>query len=64
MDNKNDRIQENQPTVSDIAKISDHEKYILVLDLDETLVHFKENGRIGMTDNEKLKVRPGVAQFL
>jgi hypothetical protein len=36
--------------------------YILVLDLDETLVHFKDSRYL--TDDQKLKVRPGVGQFL
>lgn len=46
------------------VKADIHEKYILVLDLDETLVHFKENGKYNTSDDEKLKVRPGVSQFL
>lgn len=33
-----------------------------MLDLDETLVHFKDSKYL--TDDQKLKVRPGVAQFL
>lgn len=33
-----------------------------MLDLDETLVHFKDSRYL--TDDQKLKVRPGVAQFL
>jgi len=36
------------------------QKYILVLDLDETLVHFKETARQYINDHQKLKVRPGV----
>ena len=35
--------------------------YLLVLDLDETLVHFKDSKYL--TDDQKLKIRPGVAQF-
>jgi hypothetical protein len=38
----------------------DHEKYILVLDLDETLVHYKESIKFNISDYDKLKVRPGV----
>lgn len=37
-------------------------KYVLVLDLDETLVHFKESRYL--SDDEKLKVRPHVTEFL
>jgi len=33
-----------------------------VLDLDETLVHFKDSRYL--TDDQKLKIRPGVSQFL
>jgi TFIIF-interacting CTD phosphatase-like protein len=39
-----------------------HKKYFLVLDLDETLVHFKDSRYL--TDDQKLKIRPGVSQFL
>jgi len=39
---------------------ADHEKYLLVLDLDETLVHYKETIKFNISDYEKLKVRPGV----
>ena len=35
--------------------------YALVLDLDETLVHFKDQKFL--SDEQKLKIRPGVAQF-
>ena len=39
-----------------------HKKYTLVLDLDETLVHFKPNEK---NDGEGvLKVRPGITEFL
>lgn len=38
-----------------------HEKFILVLDLDETLVHFKETMKYNVSDTEKLKIRPGVS---
>jgi len=43
---------------------ADHEKYILVLDLDETLVHYKESIKFNISDYDKLKVRPGVNVFL
>ena len=40
----------------------DHVKaYTLVLDLDETLVHFKDSKYL--SDDQKLKIRPGVPQF-
>ena len=42
----------------------DHEKYLLVLDLDETLVHYKESIKFNISDYDKLKVRPGVKVFL
>ena len=42
--------------------IPQKKNYILVLDLDETLVHFKDSRYL--TDDQKLKVRPGVGQFL
>jgi TFIIF-interacting CTD phosphatase-like protein len=41
---------------------SGKKQYILVLDLDETLVHFKDSRYL--TDDQKLKIRPGVNQFL
>jgi TFIIF-interacting CTD phosphatase-like protein len=47
-----------------VTRKQDHEKYILVLDLDETLVHFKESIKFNISDYDKLKVRPGVQQFL
>jgi CTD small phosphatase-like protein 2 len=41
---------------------SDKSSYTLVLDLDETLVHYKENPEDN--DGHLLLIRPGVAEFL
>lgn len=35
----------------------------MVLDLDETLVHFQTQEGLTKTDLEKLKIRPGVHEF-
>ena len=42
--------------------IPEFKPYTLVLDLDETLVHFKESKYL--SDDQKLKIWPGVQQFL
>lgn len=41
--------------------LSRYKIYTLVLDLDETLVHFKESKFL--SDDKKLKLRPGIDQF-
>jgi len=55
--NGNSRLNLNSPVKKGRA---DHEKYLLVLDLDETLVHYKETIKFNISDYDKLKVRPGV----
>ena len=57
----NSRLRNNTPIKKTLA---DHEKYLLVLDLDETLVHYKESIKFNISDYDKLKVRPGVKVFL
>ena len=39
-------------------------QYTLVLDLDETLVHYKNKEHPYLTDDKRLKIRPGVQNFL
>ena len=56
MKSNNSLLKLNSPRKSR----ADHEKYLLVLDLDETLVHYKETIKFNISDYEKLKVRPGV----
>ena len=56
MKSNNSLLKLNSPRKSR----ADHEKYLLVLDLDETLVHYKETIKFNISDYEKRKVRPGV----
>ena len=61
-------LLEQNPNINFIPKPGpyvhtiNHKKYTLVLDLDETLVHFKPDEK---SDGEGvLKVRPGITEFL
>ena len=58
-------LKENQnfvPALTPYIRVQNSKKYSLVLDLDETLIHFKVNDN----ENEEgvLKLRPGVFTFL
>ena len=60
--NKQTRQDLERSSIESVRKLFPPKQYTLVLDLDETLVHFKDSRYL--TDDQKLKVRPGVAQFL
>ena len=50
------------PQTVEQPKVPKYKTYTLVLDLDETLVHFKDSRFL--SDDQKLKIRPGVQEFL
>ena len=58
-ENENEENKEEKPTPPYLKKINEKYKYTLVLDLDETLVHYVED-----EESAYIQVRPGTEDFI